>query len=365
MLSKNQTLIRSAFAAAPPVRVRLLADDLTGACDAGAAFLQAGYSVRVWLGAAALFPASEPAQAFHTASRSLPDDEAANAVATAAASLGGGPGAIYFKKIDSAGRGPIAAEVLAAHQALGTRAMLVAPAFPAAGRTVCNGILQIRDGCGPNRQIDLRELFAEQMRGRITTISDPDAVAAAIESGATLLVCDTATQNELCALARAAEPLQGLLYVGSAGLAQAIASLHPVLAAPVPAAGAARTLVVAGTEHPVTALQLAMLEQTAQIGNIVRVLRIACQSGDDAKVRAAFGALDPEALILTGGDTAQLAAQALGAHSILLCGEFAPGIPWGRLQGGVAEGRIAVTKSGGFGSATTLNDVIANLSGAT
>jgi uncharacterized protein YgbK (DUF1537 family) len=120
--------------------------------------------------------------------------------------------------------------------------------------------------------------------------------------------------------------------------------------------------VIAGTSHPVTNLQLAMLEQAAR--EDVQILRLECRVTDEAKIRAAFASFDPEALILTGGDTAQFAAEALGAHSILLHGEFAPGIPWGRLQGGAAEGRIAVTKSGGFGSATALNEVVAKLSGA-
>jgi len=366
MLPDNQTLAHPdhpALAAAPGRLVRLLADDLTGACDAGAAFLKAGYSVRVWLGPTALFPAPEPAQAFHTASRSLPAEEAANAVSRAAASLQSGPGTVLFKKVDSAGRGPLAAEVLAAQQALGTRAILLAPAFPAAGRTVCNGMLQIRDECGQDRLVDLREFFAADMREAIAVVSESSGIEAAIEGGARVLICDSATQDDLCALARAAESLQGVLYAGSAGLAQAIAGLHPVPAQPLPTAAAARTLVVAGSEHPVTARQLAVLEQAVQMRNDVQMLRIACQSGDDAMVRAVFGALEPEALILTGGDTAQLAAEALGAHSIRLCGEFAPGIPWGRLQGGAAEGRIVVTKSGGFGSPTALYDVIMKLSG--
>ncbi len=364
MLTENETSIRSAPVVALAMQVRLLADDLTGACDAGAAFLKAGYSVRVWLGPAALFPVPEAVQAVHTSSRSLPADEAAKAVGEAAASLRSGTGTTFFKKIDSAGRGPIAAEVLAAHRALATRAILLAPAFPAAGRTVRHGILQIRDECGQNARVNLAELFAAEMRGAMSTISDPGEVAAAIERGATLLVCDSATQDELNALARAVEPLQSLLYAGSAGLALALANLHPAPALQTPTAAAARALVVVGTEHPVTALQLATLERAVQGHKDIRFLRIACRPGDDAGVGAAFASFDPEALILTGGDTAQLAAHALGAHSILLCGEFAPGIPWGRLQGGVAEGRIVVTKSGGFGSATALNEVVAKLSGA-
>jgi D-threonate/D-erythronate kinase len=362
MLTETAPSNRLAAAATKPaMRVRLLADDLTGACDAGAAFLKAGHSVRIWFGEKALFPAAETAQAFHTASRALPAEEAAQAVSQAAGNLVCEADTIFFKKIDSAGRGPIAAEVLAAHNALGTRAILLAPAFPAAGRTVRNGVLEIRDDCGQNAQVKLSAWFASEMQSAIALISRPGDIAAAVEAGKTILICDSAEQEDLNALARATEPLRGLLYAGSAGLAQAIANLHPASAPPAPAAAAARILVITGTPHPVTARQLATLEQEAH--EEIRILRIECRPGDDKKVRAWFADFAPDALVLTGGDTAQLAAQALGAHSILLHGEFAPGVPWGRLQGGVAEGRIAVTKSGGFGSGTALRDIVANLSG--
>src|ERR1700691_384731 len=134
--------------AARALRVRLLADDVTGACDAGGAFLAAGHSVRVWIGARALHATDESAQAFHTASRDLTADRAAEAVAQAAQSLDRDANTLLFKKVDSAGRGPIGAELLAAQRVLGTRAILFAPAFPAMGRTVRNGTLEIRDASG-------------------------------------------------------------------------------------------------------------------------------------------------------------------------------------------------------------------------
>ncbi len=349
-------------------QVRLLSDDVTGACDAGAAFLRAGDSVRVWFGYQTLFPVSETVQAMHTASRALPAAEAAEVVSRAAAGLIPDKDAIFFKKIDSAGRGPIAAEVLALHQALGTRAILLAPAFPAAGRTVRNSILEVRDACGPSARpsarIDLRTWFASEMRDAIAAIAHADEIAAAIERGKTILMCDSSTQSDLDALACAAESIKALLYAGSAGLARAMASLHPAStqAAAIPVAS--RTLVIAGTPHRVTNLQLATLQRTIQGRKDVHIVRIACAPGDEATVCEAFDSFDPDGLILTGGDTAQLAALALGAHSILLQGELAPGIPWGILQGGVAEGCIAITKSGGFGTATTLSDVLTQLSGA-
>jgi uncharacterized protein YgbK (DUF1537 family) len=349
--------------------IRLLADDLTGACDASAAFLAAGHEVRVWLGERALFAAAETAQAFNTASRALPADEAAAAVARAAAAMETVAGTIRFKKIDSAGRGPIAAELHAAQQALGARAILLAPGFPAAGRTVRGGILEVRDASGQIASVDLRALFPASMRDGIALVSHADEVAAALESGKKVLLCDSAAQEELNALARAAQRFTGLLYAGSAGLARAIASLHGAVAQPALRPAALRTLVIAGTPHPVTKLQLEQLEQRTDAGAAavhagVQILRVECGADDETRIREAFHALEPEALILTGGDTALFAGHALGAHSILLKGEFAPGIPWGTLEGGEAHGRTVVTKSGGFGSPSALKDLIAHLSGA-
>lgn len=363
--------------AAQTARVCLMADDLTGACDASAAFLAAGHSVRVWLGEKALFAAPESVQAVNTASRGLQVDEAAEAVARAAAAIDASADTILFKKIDSAARGPIAAELSAAQRALGSRAILFAPGFPAMGRTVRNGVLEIRDISGQNSSVALSELFPAAMRDALAFVSHADGLAATIESGIesgidsgrAILICDSATQDELNALARAAQPFTGLLYAGSGGLARAIAGrvvtgFDPANMPPVPRACASRTLVIAGTPHPVTKLQLEQLESAARLSQNVQVLRVDCENGDAVKIREAFHAFDPEALILTGGDTALFAGHALGAHSILLKGEFAAGIPCGVLQGGEAHGRIVVTKSGGFGLPSTLNDLIEHLSGA-
>jgi D-threonate/D-erythronate kinase len=347
-------------------QIRLLADDLTGACDAGVAFRAAGHSVRAWFGARVLYPVGESAQAFHTASRDLGAHEAAEAVARAAGSLDRDPGTILFKKVDSAGRGPIGAELLAAHRALGTRAILFVPAFPAMGRTVQNGILEIRDADGECRQVHLGSLSPAEMR--IAPIAHAGDLAPALDSGNSLLLCDSETEEDLNALARAAEQIPGLLYAGSAGLARAIASLHPAPAPAASRAAAERILVVAGSPHPVTQLQLAQLESAQPVSGKARILRVACGRGEEervrAEIRAAFEALDPEALVLTGGETAQLAAEALGADSILLQAELAPGIPWGVLQGGRVHGRLAVTKSGGFGAVSALCAMVEKLSGA-
>jgi uncharacterized protein YgbK (DUF1537 family) len=355
-------LYNPASSATPfPEQVVLLADDLTGACDAAAAFLRAGRAVRVWLGAAASFPASEPVQAFNTDSRSLSPAKASRIVARAVGALTSNPQALLFKKLDSAARGPFAAEILAAHRAFGSRAVLLAPAFPAAGRTVRNGILEIQDATGQRTLVDIARLFPPSHRSLVGLVSRPEELAAALDSGKSVLLCDSSAQSDLEALVRAAEELPGLLFAGSAGLAQALATRDARRIRHVPPPSAARTLIVAGSDHPVTKLQLETLHRVDS--SAVQVLRTRYNSRDRARILNAFRTFAPQALILTGGDTALLAANTLGAHSFILHGELALGIPWGIVQGGRAEGCIVITKSGGFGAPTVFSDILNALRG--
>jgi uncharacterized protein YgbK (DUF1537 family) len=342
-------------------RIVVLADDLTGACDAAAAFLRSGRTVRVWFGTVVALSAPESVQAFNTNSRSLSPNRAAQAVTRAAQTLGSNPNSLFFKKIDSAARGPLAAEVLAAHRALSTNAILLAPGFPAAGRTVKNGILHIEDPVSGPSEISLPDLFPSSVRSDIVNVSKPSDLETSIDPGKTIFLCDSTTQADLEALARTAQAMPGLLYAGSAGLAHALASLIqmklPVALVP----SAYRILLVAGSPHPVTKLQLESLD-TGRLDD-VQVLQIQSAFRAAAKIRSAFRSFAPEALILTGGDTALLAVEALEAHSFVLNGELAPGIPWGLVQGGIAHGCPVVTKSGGFGPATIFNDILSAFRG--
>jgi uncharacterized protein YgbK (DUF1537 family) len=120
-------------------------------------------------------------------------------------------------------------------------------------------------------------------------------------------------------------------------------------------------LLVAGSDHPATKLQLETLDRVDS--QAVQVLQIQHSPGDRARILDTFRAFAPQALILTGGDTALLVAHTLGAHSFILHGELAPGIPWGIMQGGRSEGCIVITKSGGFGAPTAFNQILSALRG--
>lgn len=342
-------------------RILLIADDVTGACDAAATFLRTGRSVRVWFGPEPSFSAPEAVQAVNTNSRALSPGQAAFAVSRAASLLRNTPHALIFKKIDSAARGPIAAEILAAHRTLATRAILFAPAFPANGRIVRKGILEIRDASGRHSQTDLTALFPPDVQSSIGHVHGSAQLAPALAARKTILICDAATQTDLEDLVHASDDLPDMLYAGSAGLALALAGLYGRSASPVAMPLASPVLVVAGTPHPVTQLQLENLVRENQ-GDL-HVLRVEDPHHAAERISSAFQSFSPRALILTGGDTALLAVRVLGAHSFILQGEFAPGIPWGIIKGGVAEGCIVVTKSGGFGSPMVLNEVLATLRG--
>jgi uncharacterized protein YgbK (DUF1537 family) len=64
----------------------------------------------------------------------------------------------------------------------------------------------------------------------------------------------------------------------------------------------------------------------------------------------------PGAVVLTGGQTARLVCQHIGALGVRLLGELEPGVPIGYLIGGKWDGVPVITKAGGFGSPSTLLD---------
>jgi len=341
-----------------PCPVRILADDLTGACDSAVAFASAHSAVRVWLGPSATTRASELVQAFNTASRELPADQASAAVTTAAADLRSTPeNTLIFKKIDSCARGPIAAEVLAAHRTLATDAILLTPSFPVAGRTVRNGILYIQNDAETFSTVPLLTIFPPENHPQIAHIRHAADIPAAIASGKSILLCNAAYQADLDSLA--ALDIPNLLYAGSSGLARALAftrALRIPNPAPIPHCDIALT--ICGTQHPVTTRQMEHFNAMLPLSPRLRILADPTYA---PAILAAFERDRPEALVLTGGDTALLVLTTLGAHSILVRGEFAPGIPWGIIQGGRADGRIVVTKSGGFGTTATLTSIIHTL----
>jgi D-threonate/D-erythronate kinase len=357
--------VRSGEDRAARSRVVILADDLTGACDSGVAFLSAGYSVRVVLGPP---PSSAEGQAdvtaFTTETRNASADEARERVAEySAAAICGEVASIVFKKIDSAARGHLGAETMAALEACGATLAMVTPAFPETERTVHSGILSVRDCSGQDARISLRDQFPQVDSTEIDFLHAGFGVNLlvgidrAIANRTRILICDAETQEDLDRLAEAGIQMQqSLLWAGSAGLARALAKVlpGPVDEIEKPAAlRAGRVLLFAGTTHPVTVLQIAHLREHLA-GAEDAIFDVEFGETSREEIRAAVSAGPVGSLILTGGDTAWLVLRSLEASSLVLAGELAPGIPWGFVEGGAADGCVVVTKSGGFGDRDAL-----------
>jgi uncharacterized protein YgbK (DUF1537 family) len=399
----------------------VIADDLTGATDTGAAFAQRGWSTGVALALDRLahIPSLD-ALIVTTESRALPARAAATAVTQAAASLvsaGALRGAPWiYKKIDSTLRGHPAAELAALMQACRIDRALVAPAFPAQGRTTVGG-RQLVNGAPLEETVfgreaassDLRALFAAQTEGspaRLIALADVrrgagHAARLLTAAGPAVWIGDAESEDDLRALVQAADACGIRLLCGSAGLARALATpagaqreLEIGMIAPYRARPGA-ILVVAGSRHPATARQVAAagdrgmavvappaafaldadaagaISETSKrvaehaVGGRPVVVATAglpdCPGGAREMARrlgelaAAVVSGGPVAgLVLTGGDVAAAVCAALGGGLVRLRGEVQPGIAIGWLADGRCAGLALVTKAGGFGGEDAL-----------
>lgn len=325
--------------------------------------------------------------------RNLSAEAAARRLATVLARIPQPTPDILFLKIDSAGRGPIGASILAALEESACEWALVTPAFPIQGRYAREGILHVAppDGCasGNPTQIPLKMLFpdsAQPMLDRIPrTRADGLAprISAAIERGRRILLCDAETADDLTNLAEAARQIQHgrILWCGSAALARAVAGSYfsnSSTQSHTPAAfhTGRRCLLFVGTPHPVTSGQMEAIDS---MGGVLRIdpssvpaeipedtrcvaVRVRCGEMCATQIRGfwtlARNSGGVNGVVLTGGDTASVVLRALDARSILIQGEVAAGIPWGIVEGGMADGIRVITKSGGFGARTALVDAI-------
>ena len=333
--------------------VTIVADDLTGACDAGTLF--AGKSpvpVAVWPDP----PVAAPVSVVDTESRDLEAAEATRRVRRAI-----GPGAragasVWFKKIDSTLRGHAGAELAALLRATGVSSALVCPAFPAQGRTVVDRQLFVN---GEPRASVVDRLRPEVDRP-LAWIPLGDVRAGGIALTARVMrlagmiaVADAETDADLDALLGAALALEAPpLLAGSAGLARALAERLGLLAGPA-SLPTGRWLIVAGSLSPSTRRQIAEARRAG-----LRVLATPdAGRGDAATAAAEVGAeaarllaAEPfDLVVVTGGETAVALYRALGATRLDLVGAPQPGLALGWLGMPGRADLAMLTKAGGFG----------------
>lgn len=345
----------------------LIADDLTGACDAAAPFAAAGRRATVVLSPGADAPDAH-VLAVSTDSRDLAPSEIRAAMANAAARLPVDSARVVFKKIDSTLRGQTGVEIAAALEEFHCRAAVVCPAFPAMHRVVKQGYLHV------TTEADFAPIhMATHLSCRHCAAGE---VGAAVARGERIVSVDADCDADLDRLAAEILALDGpILWAGSAGLASALArslgvaswrAAKPQMAGPV--------LFCIGSDHAVTLAQQSALLAAGNTGFLdYRAAREqiaeALARGSHVYFRVPRDPMAAEALceriagapaaalVLSGGDTASLICRALGVESIDLWEELIPGVPRGVLRGGGFDGMPVVTKSGGFGNCDTLSRI--------
>ena len=348
------------------MNLRIVADDLTGALDSAAPLAALAGPLPVFWQRGAI-AAEVTSFALDTESRDLPPAPPAWLDAFAGAGLA-------YKKIDSQLRGNTIHEIAACLASGRFASALIAPAFPAQQRITRGGRQYWRPAPSEAWQAVPCDLAVALCTSGIE-LRLAGAADAVVERGFHL--CDATTEADLEGLAAAGRRLAPpLLWVGSAGLARALAGASaesplPRLEPPL--------LMVIGSHHPVTVAQIAALKAQAAglvvevgleqdglepalaglVGRERAALVLAVPDGTGAERARPFferalgtlvaGVSPPRSLVVTGGATLHRLVKVLGASALLVSGEPLPGIPCSVLQGGPWDGTVVISKSGGFG----------------
>jgi uncharacterized protein YgbK (DUF1537 family) len=381
-------------------RVLIVADDLTGALDTAGAFAGQGINTKVVAQPVASDPESvRNAQvvAVNTASRHLSAADAVQHVQQCTRLLAEQHFDIVYKKIDSTLRGNVVAETMALMDVCERPSALVAPAFPAQGRTVVDGVVHVegvpladtgfaRDALSPPPLAPLGEVFAQATgAGQVMAwqhgqpLPHPDAgvVIADAESDGEMAelfqkVVDRADETMLVGSAGLGEMLAAHLDGANEGAGALTAVSGPIVFLVGSRAARSREQVEQLRREP----QTVVIEAPNGVAGAItdgagaeQIVLLAVDDPENGKAgaeevahRMAQAGLElaafmrAKAMVVTGGDTAIAVLEESGCTVIDVCGNLMPGIPFSQFEW---KGRPIhlVTKAGGFGTANTFVDI--------
>jgi D-threonate/D-erythronate kinase len=384
-----------------PARIAILADDLTGAADTAAGMLAAGRPWVTWRrsNGTVSWHDEDRIVAIDAGTRQVTATEAGNRILGLATLFRRAGFAHLYKKIDSTLRGHTGVEVKAAldgwrHPSLA----VVAPAFPAMGRTTVDGRQRVGDAaldCPPladmlaSADLPVTAVSLIDVRG-----GELDRIfRARAEAVSSAVVCDAVTDRDLAAIATAGETLgERVVWVGSGGLARrlyrgtapfpeqvqisdtppsgpvlvvagSLAAISGVQGSRVVAAGVASVIVpvdVLSSESSVHEQHFRAIETRLRAGSdvVVTIERKPGATTIDATLVDRLGRMLESCgsliggVVATGGDTAAALLKHWGIDGLRLIGEVEPGVPIGLAVG--PRPLIVALKAGAFGSDATL-----------
>lgn len=407
----------------------IVADDLTGAADTASAFARRRLPATVvWGDAPSETHADSIALAYDAATRELEAEPAARRHRDALHRFLR-PDMHVYKKIDSTLRGHPAEEIAAMLDVILARQsdarVVLTTAFPAMQRTVRNGLVHVHGIALPftefwpeEREPELANLVnmldAAGVHSRLMSLSsvrsDPAALSSALGRIATsagrpaVTVCDAETTDDLERIATASLDAGVTCFVGSAGLAHALAkwvarnsmrrittpmcagekrgalvvvgsrasasraALNPVLALPNVRGISLQPSMLSGDLNAAAHAEIAQPMAAMLAGGvdvIVDIAQTTAGSGNETRLVTALARLlapvarQASALVVTGGETAAAVLTRAGVSGIRLVDEIEPGIPLGLTLGELSV--PAVTKAGGFGNEECLKRIVSRL----
>lgn len=224
--------------------IGIIADDLTGANDSGIQLTEKGINTSVLFDIPEKQNKLDSGIVIDTDSRSLTKEEAASVTEKAALFLKDSGYRYIYKKMDSTLRGHIGTELKAVGEVFHPDFTVIAPAFPAMGRTTVDGRHYVhgkliaeteisKDPKHPVTESSIPQIIEREIGEKVGLLkkgdysSDEDAfqekLAEMNRSGIRYLVCDAVTQEDL---EQAARKIAGssytIIWSGSAGLAEVL-----------------------------------------------------------------------------------------------------------------------------------------------
>jgi len=401
----------------------IIADDLSGAADCAIASVSTGLSAVVAFGDFKHDMMSE-VLSIDCGTRHLEPAIAAERVARVLRRYTPNPELLVFKKLDSTLRGNVGGELYAileerrrSSSADRRIVAVMAPAFPAEGRTTVDGYQLVHGTALQKSEIWKNEellglshvpsvlamaglrsmpLGLELVRSGEASLREAMKNLAVL---ADVLVCDVETDEDLRAIADASLVLgRETVWAGSAGLAYYLphaaglsGGISPI---ELPKLASGPTLIVIGSMSSVSCEQAILLERASHITTMylspealiagpqsplwieyARNIAAMLQSGhdilvvlkagkrlDSSKSRLLSSALgrmmssfadDIGALVASGGETARAILDAWGITSLRMIGEVEPGLPFSITEGWNRPLPL-LTKAGAFGNPQTL-----------
>lgn len=402
------------------MRYGIIADDLTGSCDVAGRLTHLGYRPIVRLRAVGSGPRRSPRDTgsavvvVNARSRASSQDGAVALVRSAAEDLERAGWSVVYYKMDSTLRGYWPEELDALESLLQPARVLVCPAFPARGRFVRGGRLELRKELREDFRATLHAGGSASLRHGLkeqlghfphhvpleVVRRGQQAVRAAVKAAKSrYVVFDATREGDLEVIGKAFRNSEGrILWAGSAGLVRYVL---PRLAQPEsgPTPTSERPwLLIQGSRQQISHEQFHRLE----LDDAILSIRFQEQSGrkdlrrwyDAAMASLAarqhvatavprdFGFRLPEefadflerlfrglrrgrwlgGIFVSGGSTAEAVCDGLRVTALQVIGEVGPGIARSVLLDGRWPGLPLITKAGGFGEPDEVHEILREMS---